>query len=72
MTFGTKVGHRTPMTGKILRYGYLDNRCHGYEKAVLTAQRFPLMARKCVKMIQIEKGPKPKLPVTMVTNMFPW
>ncbi len=25
------------------------------------------MTRKCVKMVQVEKGPKPKLPVTMVT-----
>ena len=23
-------------------------------------------------MVQTEKGSKPKLPVTMVTNMFPW
>ena len=39
MKFGTKVAHRTLITGKILRSSYL-NRCHGNQKTTSDLTKF--------------------------------
>ncbi len=56
-----------PITGKILRYVYLNNRCHGNEKTAF-AQRFPWMARKYVVTVQIKKGPKQSYSLSQILS----
>ncbi len=66
MKFGTKVGHGTLTTGKILVSGYLGNGCHGDEKNALNSQLFPRLRRKCTRKVHYDCQQNHDLAVTMV------
>ncbi len=60
-----EVGHGTQITGKILRCGYLENRCHGNEKSVFTAQI-------SLEWPEIVSGPSQSIRDQSLSYLLPW